>query len=217
MRRAALILLVSGCAFAVESFHYSVSRERRLGRDEPGELQIDGSGVSYQSANGKTKIQLAFEDIREAGVSDPNEIHVETYDRLRRKAGERREFRFRLRGEKHGEDLAQFLSRRLARPVKGSYAAMTPAAFSIPAYHRHALRGVAGRLEVGPDAVRFVAVKPADSRTWLYRDIESIGNSDPFHFRLSTYAETYMFDLKQRLPPEAYEYAWERVYSSAPK
>ena len=130
MRKAALILLVTGCALAAESFHYSVSRERRLGRDEPGELQIDGSGVSYQAANGKTKIQLAFEDIREADVSDPNEIRVETYDRLRLKAGERREFRFRLRGEKHGEDLAQFLSQRLARPVVGSYAPTTPAVFS---------------------------------------------------------------------------------------
>jgi hypothetical protein len=215
MRRLALILWMSWSAIAAESFHYSVVRARPLWPDEPGQLQIDGSGVSYQSENGKTKFQLAFEDIREADVSGPQQVRIETYDRLRRKAGGRREYTFRLREAKHGEDLARFLSQRLARPVLGDYAVAAPAAFSIPAYHRHALRGVAGKLEIGPEAVRFVAAKPEDSRTWLYRDIESIGNSDPLHLRVSTYAETYMFDLKERLPREAYEYAWQRVWQPA--
>ena len=86
--------------------------------------------------------------------------------------------------------------------------------FTVPAYHRRSLGGVHGSLEIGPEAIRFVAEKQADSRTWLYRDIESIGNADPFHFRVSTYAETYMFDVKERLAPEAYEYAWQRVYAA---
>lgn len=219
MRRLALILWMGWSAMAAESFRYPVARTRPVWRDERGELRIDVSGVSYQSDNGKTKIQLGFEDIRKADVSSPKQVRIETYDRLRRKAGGRREYTFHLREGKHGEDLAQFLSQRLARPVVGDYAVAAPAAFSIPAYHRHAFRGVAGKLEIGPEAMRFVAEQEADSRTWLYRDIESMGNSDPLHLRVSTYAETYMFDLKQRLPREAYEYAWQRVYSgvSTPK
>jgi hypothetical protein len=34
---------------------------------------------------------------------------------------------------------------------------------------------------------------------------------DTVHFRLSTCAETYMRDLKERLTREVYDYAWGRV------
>jgi hypothetical protein len=214
MRKAALFFFFSAAAMAAADFQFSVVRVRPLWPDEPGQLEVGAAGVSYQSANGKTKLHVAMEDIRDADVSDPKTIRIETYDRLRRKLGERREYTFRLLEGTHGEDLAQFLGERIARPVEGSYTTV-PAAFTIPAYHRHALRGVSGALEIGPQAIRFVAVQPADSRTWLYRDIESVGNSDPFHLRVSTGAETYMFDLKERLKPEAYDFAWQRVFEAS--
>src|SRR5437879_11209101 len=80
MRKAALILLMSWSAFAAESFDYAVMRLRPLHRAEPGRLKIDGSGVSYESDNGQTKRQLTFENIREADVSDPKLVRIETYD-----------------------------------------------------------------------------------------------------------------------------------------
>ncbi|PYT32243.1 MAG: hypothetical protein DMG57_02555 [Acidobacteria bacterium] len=211
MRKAALILLMSWSAFAAESFDYAVMRLRPLHRAEPGRLKIDGSGVSYESDNGQTKRQLTFENIREADVSDPKLVRIETYDILKRRIGGRREYAFRLREGTHDEDLARFLSAQVKRPVAGVYQVSAPPVFTAPVYHRHLLGGVHGKLEIGPEAIRFVAEKPADSRTWPYRDIESIGNADPFHFRVSTYSETYMFDVKERLAPEAYEYAWQRV------
>ena len=212
MHKAALILLMSWTAFAAESFDYAVMRLRPWHRTEPGRLKIDGSGVSYESDNGKTKLQLAFENIREADVSDPKLVRIETYDILKRRIGGRLEYTFRLREGAHDEDLARFLTAQVKRPVVGAYQVLAPPVFTAPAYHRRSFGGVHGKLEIGPDAIRFVAQKPADSRTWLYRDIESIGHADPFHFRVSTYSETYMFDLKQRLAPEAYEYVWQHVY-----
>jgi hypothetical protein len=215
MRRVALVLLFNAIALAAESFQFSVSRVRTLRRDEPGRLEISASGASYQSEDAKSKLQIAMEDIREADVSDRRVIRLETYDRLKRKAGERREYTFRLREGMYGDDLARFLSERLNRPVAGSYATPEPAAFTIPAYHRHVLGGVHGKLEFGSEAIRFITEKPADSRTWPYRDIQTVGSSDPFHWRVSTYRETYMFDLQERLTPEAYDFAWQRVYGPA--
>ena len=212
MRKAALILLMSWTAFAAESFDYAVMRQRPLHRAESGRLKIDGSGLSYESDNGKTKLHLEFENIRQADVSDPKLVRIETNDILKRRIGGRREYAFQLREGAHDDDLARFFTARLKRPVVGVYQVSAPAVFTVPAYHRRSLGGVHGKLEIGPEAIRFVAEKPADSRTWLYRDIESIGNADPFHFRVSTYSETYMFDVKERLAPEAYEYAWQRVY-----
>jgi hypothetical protein len=214
MRRAVVLLLFSVAAFAADSFQFAVWHVRPLWPDERGQLDIGASGVSYQSDDGKTSLRIVWEDVREADVSDPKAIRLETYDRLKRKAGERRAYTFRLRDGEHSDELARFLSARLSAPVLGSYATPEPARFTIAAYHRHALGGAHGKLEIGPESVRFVTEKTADSRTWLYRDIQTIGNSDPFHFRLSTYAETYMLDLEERLTREAYDYAWERVYGN---
>ncbi len=67
-------------------------------------------------------------------------------------------------------------------------------------------------LEIGDEAIRFVSDTPADSRTWLYRDIETIGRPDSFRFRITTNRETYVVELKSELPEPAYELAWRKVY-----
>jgi hypothetical protein len=74
------------------------------------------------------------------------------------------------------------------------------------------LGGSHGTLVIGSTGIEFASQKPKDSRTWLYRDIQTIGTPDPFHFRVTTYAETFTFDLKERLPEGAYRLAWQEVY-----
>ena len=68
-------------------------------------------------------------------------------------------------------------------------------------------------LEIGQDSIQFVSEKPADSRTWLYRDIETIGRPDSFRFRVTTNRETYMFELKSEVSEAAYQLAWTKVYN----
>ncbi len=67
-------------------------------------------------------------------------------------------------------------------------------------------------LSIGSAGIQFASKRGKDSRTWLYRDIQTIGTSDPFHFRVTSYAETFTFDLKERLPKAAYDLAWQAVY-----
>src|SRR5204863_3596547 len=109
------------------------------------------------------------------------------------------------------EDLAQFLATHVHRPVIGHYAEASQ--FQVPAYHRRTLGGTAGTLKIGNDAIEFVSDKPADSRTWLYRDIETIGRPDPFRVRVTTNRETYVVELKSELPEAAYQFAWSKIYN----
>ena len=85
--------------------------------------------------------------------------------------------------------------------------------FQAAAYHRRMRAGTSGLLKIGQESIQFVSDKPADSRTWLYRDIETIGRPDSFRLRVTTNRETYVLELKEDLPEAAYELAWSRIYN----
>jgi hypothetical protein len=208
-----IISLTASCALAAaaDTFTYAVVRATRP-RGEHGQLEVSKAGVSYRSGNGKTAIHIGAADIYEADLSDPAAIRITTYDILKRRLTGHRTHTFRLLDGKQEDSLIRFLVDTLDRPVVGAYGAAEKGGFEIPAYHRHRLGGCHGKLQIGSNSIRFVTGNKTDSRTWLYRDIETIGGMAPFHFRVSALVETYNFDLKERLPADAYQLAWDRLY-----
>jgi hypothetical protein len=208
---AAVVATIGQAQTPPEEFNIKVERVRLL-RNERGDLHIDARGVTFRSSDGKTAISIPVEDLREADVADPRSLRFQRYDVKKWEPMERREYEFRAIGEDVPvEALAQFLTARMHRPVIGHYAATSK--FRIPAFHRRTRGGTHGTLEIGDDAIRFVSDKPADSRTWLYRDIETIGKPDSYRFRVTTNRETYVVELKSGLPEAAYEFAWSKVYN----
>jgi hypothetical protein len=215
-----ILSMAAGSAQTLPLFQYDVVRVRSLQKDEPGQLRIDTSGIEYQSTKEKTSIRLPFIDVHELDISDPSAIRVETYEMLKRKLSGRRSYVFRLRSSRGVEEngrLTQFLSERINRPLLGSQPTAGKPEFEIPAYHRHVLNGCSGMLQITPEGIRFLSAKEDHSRTWKYSDIQTIGGSDPFSFRVTTLAETFSFDLKDRLSKEAYELIWQRVYDLPPR
>ena len=207
-----LMLVSAAGAEASDRFEFTVFRDH-LPRKEAGRLVISLAGVSYRSDHSKTAIDIPLLNVFQADVSDPKVIRIETYDIVKRELLGRQAHVFRLRGSVHDERLARFLSTALQRPVIGAFLPAPPPEASIRAYHRHRLGGCHGTIQIDAEAIRFVSDRPEDSRTWLYRDLETLGTMNPFHFRVSTLAETFNFDLKERLPEAAYDLAVRRVYS----
>jgi hypothetical protein len=213
VRFVALILLGSLFAWAAPGdnvFDLKVTRMRTV-LNQPGDLHIDSHGITFRSKDGKTSITISMQDLREADVADPNGLRFETYEVPKWKPTERREYTFRAQPDAPVEDLALFLAGRVHRPVVGHYEESSQ--FRVAAFHRRALTGTDGTLEIGDESIQYVSDKPADSRTWLYRDIETIGRPDSFRFRVTTNRETYVLELKDDLPGAAFQLAWSKVYN----
>lgn len=202
------VLLVIG-APGNEEFALRVERVRTL-RNQPGDLRIDASGVTFQSRDGKTAITIPMRDLREADVADPRMLRFETYEVQKWKPIERRGYTLRAQPDAPVEALARFLTERVHRPVVGHYSEGSQ--FRVAAYHRRTRNGTSGSLEFAESSIQFVSDRAADSRTWLYRNIETIGRPDPFRFRVTTNRETYVLELKEDLPEAAYEFAWSKIY-----
>lgn len=207
---ATLIAAVTQAQAVPEAFDMKATRVRLL-RNQPGDLHIDAKEITFRSADNKTTITVPVQDLREADVADPRSLRFQTYEVQKWKPIERREYVFRVALEAPVESLAEFLAVRINRPVVGHYASGSK--FRTPAFHRRTRGGTHGTLEIGNEAIRFVSNKPVDSRTWLYRDIETIGRPDSYRFRVTTNRETYVVELKSELPEAAYEFAWGRVYN----
>jgi hypothetical protein len=195
------------------TFDLKVTLVRTL-RDKPGDLHIDSKGIAFRSTDGKINVAIALLDLREASVADVRELRFETYEvqkwKPRLNEMDRREYTFRAPPDAPVEAIARFLAARVHRPVIGHYEEGSQ--FRVPAFHRSGLRGTSGTLEIGEDSIQYVSEKAADSRTWLYRDIETIGRPDAFRFRVTTNRETYVLELKDDLAEAAFELAWAKVY-----
>ena len=205
-------VLCESLGSAAAPFSFPVYRVK-LTRDEPGQLEVTESGVHYRANKKRTTVSLSFPEIRLADLSDPKKITLGTFEVTKRRLGGHNTVSFRLREGTTNEELARFFAARVKRPVIGAYTLQKEGGvFEIPAYHRELMGRAHGTVIIGPDGITFVSEKAKQSRTWLYRDIETIGTSNPFSFRVSTYAETFTFDLMDRLPEKAYRLAVEKVY-----
>lgn len=185
----------------------------RHGRDQIGNLQVDGDGVQFRPKDGKAAIIIPMKDLREVSVADPKALRFETYVVSKWNPADRRSYTFRVAPDARLDDLARFFADRMNRPVVGHYEGT--ARFRIPAFHRRLRGGADGTLEIGDDSIQFVGEQPGDSRTWLYRDIETVGQPDSYRFRVTTARETYVLELKRPLSDEAYRFAWDRVNGMA--
>lgn len=204
-----IILTIILPAQAAQQFQLAVTRERISRRGEPGTMTISEAGIAYKSLNNKTSLRLPLTDIWEADLSHPSRISIQTYDRDA--LTHRTTYQFRLPEATDQQVLARFFAEHLERPVIGQYSFSSLPVSEIPAYHRHVLGGVHGTIRISAEGIEFISDQSSDARTWLYRDIDTVGSADPFHFRITSFVETYTFDLKKRLPQRVYDLAWQNV------
>lgn len=211
-RLMVVFLLLAHAPQLIGEFRYGVRRDKLLG-GETGVVRFEDLGFAYSSYNGKTVIELPYRDISKLDVADRRKIKIFTYERKAMRLTQRRKIEFELIEGAVSDRLPQFLADRLERPVLGA-TAEEPPGMRVLAYHRHLFGGCNGVLVLGDTTVQFVGNSPQHSRTWFFEDIETIGSMNPFHFRMSSYAETYNFDLKERLSEESYRDLWLRVYGT---
>ena len=211
LRLGAVLMVALNLGFGQDSFDIAVEHVRAL-RNTRGTLHIDSRAVSFRSDDNKSTFRISLENLRQVDVSNAKALRFETFDVNQWKPIMRREYTFRAAADAPVEELARFFAAHTAKPVIGHYPDLS--VIRIPAYHRRRLSGTHGTLEVGTQSIQYVSESSSDSRTWLYRDIETIGRPDALRFRVTAGKETYVLELQKSMPQSAYDLAWSNVYGS---
>ena len=207
----ALCFVLTGAAQA-ESFDFHVKHDHTLGSCE-GRLIAADREIRYAATDGKHSWTWAYIDIQKFDVASPTRLVLKTFESHSWKRLERdKVFEFSVLGGKMTPEQQEFLRARLSRPMVARLVEKADNSILLPVRHRHALGGCEGQLSVEEDRLIYLTDHAPDNRVWKLYEIETLGSPDPYHLRVTTYNETFTFDLKSPLDPNVYDSIWKKIY-----
>jgi hypothetical protein len=225
MKRVALsmwfggMLLVSS-ALQAQEVRFPVRHERLL-RDRTGELIFSETGIEYRTKDKGDARTWKYEDIQQLGMLSPKELTIITFEDSKWKFGKDLFYRFTIATGEITPALWTHLQTKLKRPVVSALIPPDIAPkFTIPVKHLRGFSGTQGMLEIGDEYIIYKTAVPKDSRIWRFQDISSVGTTGPYQMRITSMDRTdnesggernFVFSLKERLAPEAYDFIWWKI------
>jgi hypothetical protein len=205
-------LALTGMAQA-ESFEFRVKHDHTLGSCE-GKLIANDREIQYKAADGKHSDTWAYIDIQKLDVVSSTRLVLKTFQSERwKKLGKDKVFDFSLVAGKLAPEHQEFLSGKLSRPMVARLVEKAHQNSTLlPVRHRHRLGGCEGQLSVEEERLLYLTNHASDKRVWKLHEIETIGSPDPYHLRVTTYNETFTYDLKSPLDAKVYDSLWKKIY-----
>jgi hypothetical protein len=225
MKRVALSLwfgafLLVSSALQAQEVRFPV-RHGRLLRDRTGELILGETGIDYRTKDKGDARTWKYEDIQQLGLLSPKEITIISYEDSKWKLGKDLFYRFTITTGEITPALWAQLQAKIKRPVVSAVIPPDIAPkFTIPVKHLRGFSGTQGMLEIGDEYIIYKTAVPKDSRIWRYEDISSVGSTGPYQVRLTSMdraenesggERNFVFSLKERLAPEAYDFIWWKI------
>jgi hypothetical protein len=206
-----MCLALTGNAQA-ESFEFRVKHDHTL-RNCEGKLIASDKEIRYEATSGKHSWTWAYIDIQKLDVASPTRVVLKTFESQSWKKLERdKVFDFSLLEGKISPDHQEFLRAKLSRPMVARLVEKATNSTLLLVRHRHRLGGCEGQLSVEEERLIYLTDHSSDNRAWKLREIETIGSPDPYHLRVTTYNETFTFDLKAPLDQKVYDSLWKKIY-----
>ncbi len=228
MKRVGLSLWLGGLLLVcstlqAQEVRFPVRHDRLL-RDRTGELIFGETGIEYRTKDKGDARTWKYEDIQQLGLLSPKELTILTYEDSKWKLGKDLFYRFEITSGEITPALWTQLQAKLKRPVVSALIPPDIAPkFTIPVKHLRGFGGTQGTLEIGDQYVIYKTDAPKDSRIWRYQDISSVGTTGPYQLRLTSMdraenesggERNFVFSLKERLAPEAYDFIWWKINGS---
>jgi hypothetical protein len=221
MRR--LIAIIFACSFLIaataRSETFQVEHDH-FWRSCKGMLVFGETTVEFVAGKKDHSRLWKYEDIQQLAIA-PGRISILTYDTRKIEFGADQTFNFKLLSGTLRDEFRQEVEKKLTHPLVSSIVPIQiKVKFSIPARHRLFLDDSQGILEFGEEEIVYRSREPRDSRIWRYDELLSIGSTGPFQLRLGALQKTggeygeeknYVFDLKQRLTSEEYDFIWGKI------
>lgn len=206
------LLFIPTMMIQAATFEFLVRHEHAVGSCH-GKLILNDREILYEASDEKHSLRWPYLDIQRLDVASPTQITFKTYTSEGwKKLGKDKAYQFHLIEGELTTDVQEFLRSKLSRPMVARLVT-APQAHSVLLHvrHRHRLGGCEGQLEIAKDRLTYSSDRAGDNRVWKFNEIETFGSTDPYHLRLSTYNETFTFDMKAPLESKVYDIMWAKI------
>jgi hypothetical protein len=190
--------------------------------NEPGELQVTATGISFTEAGkGKKHSRIwTYEEIQQLELS-PSTIRILTYEDQKWVLGRDREYEFTALPPGFADTVYGVWRDRLdQRFIADLPDKQVRVEWQIPVKLLGTIQGSQGVIRVGEDRIVYETDKPGQSRTWRLEDIDNMASSGPFDLSVVTREHSgafnsgsreFRFQLKQPLTEARYNDLWRRL------
>lgn len=200
----------SNAAFALD--WESEARLHRGLEGSTGTLRLSQDGIAFSPTKGSL-LNWPFLEIQTFDLLTPQRLVITGYENRRWHRHGEKKYCFDL-SVAMPPDIAAELARRVAKPVRNADPNPSAMGFAtIPARHRTIAGGTNGTLRLGADGIEYVTSNGKGGRSWLWSDIRTLANPDPFHLRVDAYRETFTFELKQPMSRDLFDRLWDGIYA----
>lgn len=209
----ALALAFLSWPLAGAELRYEVRHDHFRGSGR-GLLSISERGMQYREQGRPAHAwDWSWDDVQQLWIA-PRSLRVLTYEDSRWQLGRDRSHRFDLAGAGSFEEAWTFLKDRLDQRLVAALAQPEGDLWwSVPAKRLRRFGGDHGELIVTSAGVVFRSRAGEASRTWRWRDLESVSRTGPFQLTFTTYEraladygalKSFTFQLKRPLEDEAF-------------
>lgn len=206
-----LVLLAWTPSGRAQAFIFDVKHDHTWGSCA-GKLIINPEGIEYSTEKEEHRRKWIYRDLKRIEISSRKELVLHTYEDVKARLGDEREFEFKLQDGEIIAETYEFLLSKATRPVLTRVAYSSASyTFVLPAKHRHLWGGCQGELKVSEHQVAY-ETDSKDARIWLFEDITAIGLMDRYNLQITTLLENYTFDLKEPMGPEQHQFLWAKIY-----
>jgi hypothetical protein len=112
-------------------------------------------------------------------------------------------------------NVAASLAEEIGRPARNRIPdPHAPAITEIAARRSKRFGGNNGLLRIRQLGIDYVTAQPGQSRSWSWRDLQTLSRPDPYHLLVFGYRDSYAFDLKGTLSREVFNQLSDEIWSS---
>jgi hypothetical protein len=176
-----------------------------------GTLRADSEGVEFVPLKGAS-LRWTFAEIKDLDL-ERHRIVLIGYDNRRWNLPGTRRFELEIRGELP-PTVAASLAEEIGKPARNRMPdPQAPAIAVIGARRSKGFRGNNGLLRIRQLGIDYVTAQPGQSRSWSWRDLQTLSRPDPYHLLVFGYRDSYAFDLKGTLSREVFNQLSDEIWS----
>lgn len=177
----------------------------------PGTLRIGSQGIEFIPIKG-TSIHWSPTEIQSLDVRKRRVILV-GYDNRKWPLPGTRRFDLQVKNEIPAAVAASLIAKIVRPAINGIPDPSAPAETVIAVRRSKHYGGSNGLLRIRQQGIDYITAQPGESRSWRWRDLQTVSNPDPYHLLVFGYRDSYAFDLKDALTRNVFNHLCDEIWT----